>query len=205
MGPGRLKALIDGLFAIALTLLVLDLPRPLRSTHLTYDLLHHWASYVAYLVSFATIGIIWIEHHAMMSAVRHIDRRFLEITLLFLLLISVVPWPTALAADYATSGTQARPVAVLYAGTMLAMGLAFALSWYYLERHHELLVEAAAPAFPAGVHRALLGGLAYLIAIAVAFVSPLASFAIDALIAGYFLASRTGVPGLLVGSDAATD
>ncbi len=205
MGPGRLKALIDGLFAIALTLLVLDLPKPLFSRHLTHDLLHQWPSYVAYLVSFATIGIIWIEHHGMMSAVRRIDRRFLEVTLLFLLVVSVVPWPTALAAQYARTGSQARPAAVLYAATMLCMGLAFALSWWYLERHPNLIEETTAPAFPVGVRRALLGGLAYLVAIALAFVSPLASFAVDAAIAAYFALSRSGVPGLLVGSDAVVD
>ena len=83
VGTGRLKALIDGLFAIALTLLVLDLPKPMFSHELTHDLIHDWPSYVAYLVSFATIGIIWIEHHGMMSAVRRIDRHFLKITLLF--------------------------------------------------------------------------------------------------------------------------
>ena len=205
MGPGRLKALVDGLFAIALTLLVLDLPKPLASQHLTASLLHQWPSYVAYLVSFTTIGLIWIEHHGMMSAVRRIDRRFLEISLLFLLVISLVPWPTALAAQYATTGAQARPAAVLYAGTMFAMGLAFTLNWYYLERHHELVVDAAAPAFPAGVRRALLGSLAYVVAIGVAFVSPLASFGVDAVIAVYFLATRSGVPGLLVQSNVATD
>jgi uncharacterized membrane protein len=205
LGPGRLKALIDGLFAIALTLLVLDLPKPLFSHHLTHDLLHQWPSYVAYLVSFATIGIIWIEHHAMMSAVRRIDRRFLEISLLFLLVVSVVPWPTALAAQYAREAGEARPAAVLYAATMLCMGLAFAWSWHYLDRHPGLIEATAAPAFPVGVRRALLGGLAYLVAIAVAFASPLASFGIDAAIAAYFALSRSGVPGLLIGSDTVVD
>ena len=197
MGPGRLKALIDGLFAIALTLLVLDLPKPLGSQRLTHDLLHEWPSYVAYLVSFATIGVIWIEHHGMMSAVRRIDRRFLEITLAFLLVVSVVPWPTSLAAEYARQGGQARPAAVLYAATMCCMGLTFALSWRYLERHPSLIDPTAAPAFPAGVRRALIGALVYLVAIGVAFVSPLASFAIDAGVAIYFALSRSGVPGLL--------
>ncbi len=205
MGPGRLKALIDGLFAIALTLLVLDLPKPSFSVHLTRDLLHQWPSYVAYLVSFATIGIIWIEHHGMMSAVRRIDRRFLEISLVFLLVVSVVPWPTALAAEYARQGSQARPAAILYAGTMMCMGLAFALSWHYLQRHPNLLEPLATPAFPAGVRRALIGGVAYLVAIAIAFVSPLASFGIDALIAAYFALSRSGVPGLIAVSDEVVD
>ena len=71
------------MFAIAITLLVLDLPRPHDSGNLVHSLLQQWPSYVAYLVSFVTIGILWIEHHGMMGAVRSIDRRFLERTLIF--------------------------------------------------------------------------------------------------------------------------
>ena len=199
MGPGRLHALIDGVFAIALTLLVLDLPKPDHSTQLVRDLLHQWPSYVAYLVSFVTIGILWIEHHGMMSAVRGINRRFLERTLAFLLFISIIPWPTAIAANYADhSGPQARAAAVLYAATMLMMGLSFAWGWRYLSAHPQLVAEPARAAFPAGARRALLGGLVYLLAIAVAFLSPTASFAIDALVALYFMASRSEVPGLIV-------
>lgn len=199
MGPGRLHALIDGVFAIALTLLVLDLPRPAHSTRLVHDLLLSWPSYVAYLVSFVTIGILWIEHHGMMSAVRGINRRFLECTLAFLLFISIIPWPTALAADYADQAVpEARAAAVLYAATMLLMGLSFAWGWRYLAAHPALVTEAARPAFPSGARRALLGGLVYLFAIAVAFLSPLASFAIDAIVAIYFAASRSSVPELIV-------
>ena len=206
MGPGRLHALIDGIFAIALTLLVLDLPKPVHSARLVHDLLNAWPSYVAYLVSFITIGILWIEHHGMMSAVRGINRRFLERTLIFLLFISIIPWPTALAADYADQAVpEARAVAVLYAATMLMMGLTFGWGWSYLTAHPELVAGPARPALPAGARRALLGGLVYLIAIAVAFLSPKASFAIDAIVAVYFAASRSRVPGLIVRSAQADD
>jgi uncharacterized membrane protein len=206
LGPGRLHALIDGIFAIALTLLVLDLPKPAHSARLVHDLLNAWPSYVAYLVSFITIGILWIEHHGMMSAVRGINRRFLERTLIFLLFISIIPWPTALAADYADQAVpEARAVAVLYAAAMLMMGLTFAWGWSYLVAHPELVAEPARPALPAGARRALLGGLVYLIAIAVAFLSPKVSFAIDAIVAVYFAASRSKVPGLIVRSAHADD
>ena len=204
MGPSRLHALIDGVFAIALTLLVLDLPKPQHSTQLVHDLLRQWPSYVAYLVSFVTLGILWIEHHGMMGAVRSIDRRFLERTLAFLLFISVIPWPTALAADYAGQGSgEARAAAILYAATMLMMGLTFAWGWHYLTIHSELVAEPARRAFPAGTRRALLGGLVYLLAIGVAFISPLGSFAIDAAVAGYFAVSKSEVPGLIVKSSPA--
>ncbi len=206
MGPGRLHALIDGVFAIALTLLVLDLPKPAHSTQLVHDLRHAWPSYVAYLVSFITIGLLWIEHHGMMSAVRGINRRFLERTLAFLLFISIIPWPTALAADYANQAMpEARAAAVLYAATMLMMGLSFAWGWRYLAAHPELVAEPARPAFPAGTRRALLGALVYLLAVAVAFLSPTASFAIDAFVAVYFAVSRSRVPGLIVRSAQADD
>jgi uncharacterized membrane protein len=193
-------------FAIAITLLVLDLPRPRDSSQLVHSLLQQWPSYVAYLVSFVTLGILWIEHHGMMGAVRAIDRRFLERTLAFLLFISVIPWPTALAADYARHGfAEARAVAVLYAATMLMMGLTFAWGWRYLTRHPELVAAPARNAFPAGTRRALLGGLVYLLAIGLAFISPLGSFAIDALVAVYFALSRSEVPGLIVKASVAED
>jgi len=173
----------------------------MHSTQLVRDLLHQWPSYLAYLVSFATLGILWIENHGMMSAVRSIDRRFLERTLAFLLFISVIPWPTALAANYADHGfPEARAAAILYAATMLMMGLSFAWGWRYLSAHPELVAEPARSAFPAGTRRALLGGLVCLVAIAVAFLSPIASFAIDAIVAAYFAASRSEVPGLIVRS-----
>jgi uncharacterized membrane protein len=125
--------LIDGVFAIALTLLVLDLPRRVKSTHLVNDLQQHWPTYAAHLVSFATLGIAWIEHHAMTGAVHLIDRRFSERTLVFLLFVSVIAWPSALAAHSVDAGTSdARDTAILYAATLLMMGLGFAWSWRYL-------------------------------------------------------------------------
>lgn len=197
VGPGRLEALVDGVFAIAMTLLVLDLPKPAGSRHLAHDLLHQWPVYAAYLVSFVTVGLLWIEHHGMMSAVREVNRRFLERTLVFLLFISIIPWPTALAAQYADTGSQASVAAILYAATMLLMGLSFWTGWRYLAEHPAMVAEPARTAFRAGARRALLGGLVYILAIALAALSAKASFAIDALVAIYFAASKSEVPGLI--------
>lgn len=198
VGPGRLHALVDGVFAIAVTLLVLDLPKPPGSAHFVHRLLESWPSYAAYAVSFATIGLIWIEHHGMMSAVRFVNRRFLERTLIFLLFVSIIPWPTALAAEHIRQGgAPARTVALLYAATMMLMGLSMAFSWRYLTAHEQLIAKPARAAMPAGTRRALLGSLAYLPAIVFALLVPVISFAIDAAIATYFAVSRSQVPGLI--------
>jgi uncharacterized membrane protein len=198
MGPGRLLALIDGVFAIAVTLLVLDLPELPGGQDFVHRLFDQWPTYAAYLVSFASIGIIWIEHHGMMSAVRFINRRFLERTLVFLLFVSVIPWPTKLAADHIRDGgSAAATVALLYAAVMTLMGLSFAASWRYLCAHLELVVPAAKPAMNAGMRRALLGALAYVPALILALLFPAVSLGLDAAIAVYFAASRSEVPGLV--------
>ncbi len=88
---------------------------------------------------------------------------------------------------------------------MLMMGLTFAWGWRYLALHPELVAEAARSAFPAGTRRALVGGLVYLVAIGMAFISPLGSFAIDAAVAVYFALSRSEVPGLLITSSMAEE
>jgi len=166
-----------------------------------HDLQQHWPTYGAYLISFATLAIIWIEHHGMMGAVTAIDRRFLERTLVFLLFVSIIPWPTALAADYVDARSHdARTAAILYAATMLMMGLSFAWSWRYLRTHPDLVAASARPAFAAGTRRALVGSLVYVVAIVAALVSPLASFALDAAVALYFAVSRSDVPGLIITS-----
>ncbi len=198
MGPSRLHALIDGVFAIAVTLLVLDLPKLPGSSDFVHRLADNWPSYAAYLVSFATIALIWIEHHGMMSAVRFVNRRFIELTLVFLLFVSIIPWPTALAAEHIRDGgTSARVSALLYAVAMMLMGLAMTASWGYLSRREQLVAEPARPAMPGGTRRSLLGALAYLPAIALAPLVPAVSFAIDAAIAIYFALSRSEVPGLI--------
>jgi uncharacterized membrane protein len=198
MGPGRLHALIDGVFAIAVTLLVLDLPALPGSHDFVHRLFDQWPTYAAYLVSFASIGIIWIEHHGMMSAVRFINRRFLERTLVFLLFVSVIPWPTKLAADHIRDGgSAAAAVAVLYAAVMMLMGLSMAASWRYLSNHAELVAPAARPAMNAGAQRALLGALAYAPSLILAPLLPSVSLGFDAAIAVYFAVSRSEVPGLV--------
>ncbi|MGO9456314.1 MAG: TMEM175 family protein [Acidimicrobiales bacterium] len=197
MRPGRLHTLVDGVFAIAMTLLVLDLPRPEVSRLVAHDLEVRWDAYVAYLVSFATLGILWMEHHEMMSAVVITTRRFIERTLVFLLFVAAVPWPTALAAQFADEPRAARLVAALYSATMLLLSLALAWNWAYLTKHTRLVAEPARDALPAAYRRSILVPLPYLIAVGVAFVSPIASLVIDALTVTFYAATRSHISDLV--------
>src|SRR5579875_2666259 len=101
---GRVEAFSDGVFAIAITLLVLDLAVPpleeSRQEGLWAALGHEWPSYLAYLVSFFVVGIIWINHHTMLTLVDQVDRVVLFANLVLLLFVSVIPFPTRLLADY---------------------------------------------------------------------------------------------------------
>src|SRR5690349_17168778 len=101
----RLEAFSDGVFAIAITLLILEVkvPSPAASKAaggLLRALLAQWPSFASYVISFLTIGIMWINHHAMFHYIRRTDRTMLLLHIVFLMLISFVPYPTSLAAAY---------------------------------------------------------------------------------------------------------
>jgi uncharacterized membrane protein len=116
MSGGRVEAFSDGVFAIAITLLVLDLAVPLREEtpegELTASLAHQWPAYFAYLVSFLVIGIIWVNHHTVSDKVRLVDRPVLFANLVLLLVVSVIPFPTHLLAEYLTADQNSHVAAV---------------------------------------------------------------------------------------------
>jgi len=145
MSSQRVGAFSDGVFAIAITLLVLDLGVPpreeLREGGLAAALAHQWPSYLAYLVSFLIIGIIWVNHHTVFDKVRFVDRPVLFANLAVLLTTSVIPFPTHLLAEYLTAGSDAHTAAAVYSATMLAMGLAYSGLWLAITRDAALLHE----------------------------------------------------------------
>ena len=149
MPSKRLEAFSDGVFAIAITLLVLDLAVPARNEvrpgGLGSALAHQWPSYFAYLVSFLVIGIIWVNHHTMFSKVNLVDRPVLFANLALLLVVSALPFPTRLLAEYLTAGSDAHTAAAIYSATMLAMGLAYSVLWIAVTRDVGLLHRARRP------------------------------------------------------------
>lgn len=192
MKTERLQALADGVFAIAITLLVLELPHPEGAGDLAGDLLGAWPSYAAYVVSFLTVGIVWINHHALLDRVAAADRTLLELNLLLLLFVGLVPWPTGLVASYLRDPDQAGTAAVVYGLGMAAMAGTFAVIWVYLQHRDDLAHPDARPGLDRAVRRSLVGPAAYVAGTAIAPFSAAGSFAVYAGIALYFaLSGRT--------------
>ncbi len=136
MGKGRMEAFSDGVLAIAITLLVLDLAiRPPGSP--TEEFFRAWPSYVAYVVSFLTIGGAWVAHHSLTERMERVDSLFLRLNLLFLLAIAFLPFPTRLVAEALERSTDWERMAVtVYGITILVARLMFAVLVSYSRREH---------------------------------------------------------------------
>lgn len=128
LGPERFKALADGVFSIALTLLIIDVVAASKEMEggatLAEHLLHHWGTGAAYLVGFLTIFVCWVNHQAVLDAVERVDREFLWIGGLQLGLVSAVPLPTALLADH-FAGPDSHTAFFLYGVTFMLMATSF--------------------------------------------------------------------------------
>jgi uncharacterized membrane protein len=173
--PARLEAFADGVFAIAATLLILNVDAQVADGDLGDNLLHIWPSYLAYAVSFVTIGIMWVNHHTVMAQIDRTDRRFLFANIGLLMCIAFVPFPTRLVAEH-IRGDGARDAALAYGFTMVATAIMFSVTWFYASLGRRLLRPDADPAVVSGISRSYLPGpWIYLAATLLAFVSPAAS------------------------------
>jgi uncharacterized membrane protein len=192
----RLEAFSDGVFAIAITLLVLDLKVP-RGLHpgeqLGVKLLAEWPSYLAFLTSFATILIMWVNHHRMFTLIGRSDNRLLFYNGLLLLGITVVPFPTSLVAEYLGHEGE-RLAAVIFNGTYIYIAICFNLLWRTAAVRDRLLGhDADRDAVKAIFDSFRFGPVGYLVALALAFVNVTASVGLNLALAIYYaLPSRTG-------------
>ena len=187
MPTGRAEAFSDGVFAIAITLLVLSLVVSGHGT-LTSQLLAAWPRYFAYVVSFLTIGIMWMNHHTILAHVQRVDRPFLVINLFLLMGVVAIPFPTALVADNLT-GNGGTAAAVTYGLVMIAISLGFAGLWIYVVTHAAALGAAMPPEALRQSIPGFTGGLiAYMAATLIAaYVNAVAAVIIFGLLAVYYL------------------
>jgi uncharacterized membrane protein len=141
VGVDRLLTFSDGVFAIAVTLLVLDLRQPVVSHGLLGALLEEWPAYLSYVLSFLVVGIIWAQHHLMFGYIRRTDHLFILINVVSLMWVAVVPFPTALLARYLENPGERQTAVAIYAGFFLVGSLLVNLRWLYASRWGRLLDE----------------------------------------------------------------
>lgn len=192
----RVEAFSDGVMAIAITLLVLDLkvPAGVADGDLPRALADRWPSYVAYLAAFLTIGIIWLNHHTLLSKIARFDARLHWLNLTILLGVATLPFPTALIADYVGhGGWNAAVAAAAYGLTATVMALPWSFIWRHLRDHAELLEPGYDGAHvSAELRRSFLGAPIYLAATAVSLVWPLVALALYAGIAVLYAITSQG-------------
>jgi len=193
----RVEAFSDGVIAIAITLLVLDIhvPEPGSAASLAHELAKQWPSYAAYVVSFLTIGIIWINHTAMLRRLNTVDHSIMFLNLLLLMSIAVLPFTTALMAAYLKASGGENLAAAIYGGSLLVMGLAFfTMNRHLLQARVGLLRDHLTPELRRAVLRRNAAGLVpYALATLCAIVSPYLTLAICGAVAVFYaLPATTG-------------
>jgi uncharacterized membrane protein len=183
----RLEAFSDGVFAIAITLLVLELHVP-TGDHLWSELKDEWPSFAAFLVSFWVIGIIWVNHHGVIDHIGRANRPLLYLNLLLLLTVVFIPFPTALLAEHLKSGEDEQVAAVVYSSAFMVMSLSYAWLWTYIARHRELLsITLSDEEVRRRTVIFLIGNPFYALALAMAFISPAVVLVINGLLAVYYM------------------
>jgi uncharacterized membrane protein len=181
-GKGRMEAFSDGVFAIAITLLVLDLAIPEGSgKDLLTAFFSQWPQYLAYVVSFATIGAIWLAHTAITDHLDHADSTFLRLNLLVLLLVSFIPFPTRFLSEYISSDQAERVAVTIYGVSMFLVSAMIVLLWRYA-RSAKLVAATSEDGELAVYSERLTPGLA-----AYAIIIVLGLFAPVAAVVGYLV------------------
>jgi uncharacterized membrane protein len=190
VSTSRMEAFSDGVIAVAITLLVLDITVPVArpGVSLAHELGQKWPNYAAYVTSFVTIGIIWINHHAMVSRLREADHMILILNNFLLLTIGILPFATALMAAYLRQPSGEHVAATVYGGAFLVMAIAFStLNRHILLRKPQMLLEELSEAKRRAIlRRSVSGVFPYVLAVALAPVSAYLTLAISATLAVFY-------------------
>ena len=190
MSTARLETFADGVFAIAATLLILNVDSQVRegSTQIGRRLIEIWPSYIGYAVSFVTIGIIWSNHHTVMGQLGRVNRTFLMLNIFLLMCVAFLPFPTRLVAENLRDRHELQPAALAYGATMTVMSICYLSLWLYAITDRRLLREDSDPRTVSGITRSYLPGFpTYLTATLIALVSPFASVALFGAIALFYV------------------
>jgi uncharacterized membrane protein len=194
---GRVEAFSDGVMAIAITLLVLDLkvPGPVEDGHLLEALLERWPTYVAYLAAFLTIGIIWLNHRTLVDRIARFDARLHWLNLMLLLGVAILPFPTSLVAEYLQRGGEDAKIATaLYGLCATLMAVPWGFFWRHLADRPDLLEPGYDAAYArAEWKRGTVGLPVYAAATLVALVWPVVSLLLYLGIAILYAVTSQGI------------
>jgi uncharacterized membrane protein len=189
---GRVEAFSDGVFAIAITLLILAVgfEQSIAKGDLKHQLLHLWPAYIAYSVSFVTVGIMWVNHHTVFRHFARVDRPLLLLNILLLMCISFTPFPTRVVAEHAQSDADRKAAAFLYGATMTLTAICFFAVWIYGSQR--LLRPDADRREVSGITRSYLPGApTYATATLISLASPIASLIIYGVLAIFYAISSS--------------
>lgn len=181
LSTNRIEAFSDGVFAVAITLLILEVkvPHLAMGETLWGELIHLWPKFLAYIVSFSVIGIFWVGHHIMFHYIKRADRTLLWLNTLLLMFVSAIPFAAALIGEYRTE----QAAVALYGALLFVTGLIFYILWAYASYRHRLIRPTMPPELVRLGHKAvLIAPAVYLVAGLVSFVNPLISKVIYLLV-----------------------
>ena len=187
MNKVRVEAFSDGVFAIAITLLVLTIAEPTNYRQLSHQLWDRWPSLAAYVLTFIVIGIMWLNHHSICGYLDHIDRPFVYLNQLLLLTVVFLPYPTGVLGEALRRGEGTRAAAVFYAVVMAINAVCWAALWLYASSGRRLLHDG----FPEDQRRSATLGFTsgpalYALTIGLAFVNAYALLAFHGALALYY-------------------
>ncbi len=190
----RIEAFSDGVYAIAITLLVLELKPaidkalPDANYSLFGAMLLQWPLLAAFVTSFATIGIMWLNHHRLFNIITRSSHLLVIFNLLLLFAVTVVPFPTALLGEHYNSPKLFGEATLIYSGTFFLAAIAYNVLWRYATHDGRLLDKDVDMQMVKRIDRQYLAGpVFYLVALILAWFSPLASLGLNALLAAFFL------------------
>jgi uncharacterized membrane protein len=185
----RLEAFSDGVFAIAITLLVLELHSPEleEGQRLWPALVNEWPQFAAYLTSFAILGIMWVNHHSMFRQIKRADRGLMFLNLLLLLWVTLLPFPTSMFAEHLEDDSiNASVAAAVYSANLTLAAIAFSAIWWYVLRNHLVDHDMNKAQMRRSLIRYSFGTVIYAACIGVSFISAQVTLLIVFLLALYY-------------------
>lgn len=187
ISTSRLEAFSDGVFAIAITLLILEIKIPgeevLQRTSLPVYILKQWPEFFAYVFSFVIIGIYWANHHYIFKLYRRTDHTFNMLNVFFLMTIAFLPYPTAILGEYVMDESHRRTATIFYAIGIYLPALMWLVLWLYASKNKRLIDKTLKESFIKHLAKQFwITNALYILAIALAFFSPVASIILNVLL-----------------------